>query len=88
MARDKSPNQNETFSSSAASATTLGSGTPQTVTVINIGDTWNYFKGLSNPGSGWNGLGFIESGWLSGATGIGYGDGDDATVLSDMQKQL
>ena len=61
-------------------------GTPQTVTVINIGDIWNYFKGVSsNPGSGWNGLGFDDSGWLAGATGIGYGDGDDATVLSDMR---
>jgi len=29
--------------------------------------------------------GFDDTAWLSGATGIGYGDNDDATVLADMQ---
>ncbi len=52
---------------------------------INVGDIWKYFKGTSNPGSGWNDVGFNDSGWLQGPTGIGYGDGDDATVLSDMR---
>src|ERR1041384_5715430 len=51
--------------------------------VINQGDTWRYFKGTSFP-SGWTTNGFNDSGWLSGPSGFGYGDGDDATVLSDM----
>lgn len=58
-------------------------GTP--VTIIAQGDTWSYFKGLSFPGATWNQIGFDDSSWLSGATGIGYGDADDATVLTDMQ---
>ena len=29
--------------------------------------------------------GFDDFGWLEGPTGIGYADGDDATVLDDME---
>jgi trimeric autotransporter adhesin len=53
--------------------------------VIAVGAVWRYFKGTSAPPSGWAGSSFNDSAWLSGATGIGYGDSDDATVLSDMQ---
>ncbi|MGH9869646.1 MAG: LamG-like jellyroll fold domain-containing protein [Candidatus Polarisedimenticolia bacterium] len=49
------------------------------------GDTWRYMKGTVQPPAEWNTAGFDEAGWLSGASGIGYGDGDDATVLADMQ---
>src|SRR4030095_2888550 len=31
-------------------------------------------------------LGFDETNWLRGPTGIGYGDDDDATVFDDMQQ--
>ncbi len=58
---------------------------PETSTVISIGDTWKYFKGISSQDSGWKDIAFDDSAWLEGPTGIGYGDGDDATVLSDMQ---
>ncbi|MFQ5713407.1 MAG: fibronectin type III domain-containing protein [Candidatus Scalinduaceae bacterium] len=53
--------------------------------VIDIVDNWKYFKGFSNPGAGWSNISFDDSGWLAGPTGIGFGDGDDATVLTDMQ---
>jgi hypothetical protein len=49
------------------------------------GDSWNYFKGQSEPPANWPDLAFDDSSWLSGPSGFGYGDGDDATVLSDMQ---
>ncbi len=52
--------------------------------LINIGDEWRYFKGTQAPPTDWNSLSFDDSTWLSGPTGIGYGDSDDATVLSDM----
>lgn len=52
---------------------------------IVIGDTWKYFKGTAAPPSGWNQVNFDDQLWLSGPTGIGYADGDDATQLSDMQ---
>jgi serine/threonine protein kinase/Tfp pilus assembly protein PilF len=51
------------------------------------GATWRYFKGRSAPSSGieWTRLGFDDGSWDSGPSGFGYGDGDDATVLADMQ---
>ncbi len=49
------------------------------------GDVWTYFKGTVEPPPDWNTINFDDSSWDSGPTGIGYGDGDDATVLSDMK---
>jgi PKD repeat protein len=49
------------------------------------GDDWRYFEGTSFPGAAWATLAFDDSTWEIGPTGIGYGDGDDATVLSGMQ---
>lgn len=51
---------------------------------IVVGNTWKYFKGTSAPPALWNEVSFDDNAWLSGPTGIGYADGDDATVLSDM----
>ncbi|MBI1390314.1 MAG: hypothetical protein GC154_17890 [bacterium] len=53
--------------------------------VVNQGDTWRYFKGTEEPPSDWNSVDFSDTAWEQGPSGIGYGDGDDATVLSDMQ---
>jgi hypothetical protein len=68
---------------SAGAAAASGGAT----TVIQVGDTWRYWKGLQAPAGAalaWTRRGYAETGWLSGQTGIGYGDGDDATVLADM----
>ncbi len=54
-------------------------------TIIDVGDIWNYFKGYSHPGTGWNGVSFNDSNWDEGPTGIGVGDDDDSTILSDMR---
>ena len=48
-------------------------------------DTWRYLKGISEFPSGWTTVNFDAGSWLTGRTGIGYGDGDDDTVLSDMR---
>jgi PKD repeat protein len=56
------------------------------VELIAVGATWHYTKGTQAPPANWADLGLDTTGWLTGATGIGYGDGDDATVLSDMKK--
>jgi uncharacterized protein (DUF3820 family) len=53
--------------------------------LVDLGDNWRYLKGLpGTPPGNWNQPAFADSGWLLGATGIGYGDNDDTTVLSDM----
>ena len=57
-------------------------------TFIEVGDEWRYFGGFSEastPIDAWRQQGFNDSGWLVGPSGFGYGDGDDATLLDDMQ---
>jgi len=55
--------------------------------IVERGAVWKYFKGTGPPSVGleWTQLDFDDSGWESGASGFGYGDDDDATVLSDMR---
>jgi hypothetical protein len=61
--------------------------------LIAQGDTWKYYKGsTSSPPNdasarNWTQENYNDStGWLGpAASGFGYGDGDDATALSDMQ---
>lgn len=52
--------------------------------LIPVGSEWKYFKGISYPGDTWTDTDYNDSTWLSGNTGIGYGDNDDNTILSDM----
>ncbi|UCD52435.1 MAG: DUF1800 family protein, partial [Phycisphaerales bacterium] len=61
--------------------------------VLDLGANWKYFKGTQEPApdadgaptTAWTTADFDDTAWLAGPTGIGYGDGDDATVLSDMR---
>jgi hypothetical protein len=63
--------------------TTHGAEINHWESVVLAGDTWHYFVGTSNGAPvGWQNLGFDDSGWLQGPGGIGYADGDDATVIS------
>ncbi|MBN1442796.1 MAG: lamin tail domain-containing protein, partial [Planctomycetes bacterium] len=51
------------------------------------GEEWKYLKGTAEPSAepgGWAQPAFDDSAWDVGPTGIGYEDGDDATVLDDM----
>ena len=45
-------------------------------------DVWKYLDDGSNQGTAWYGTGFDDSSWASGAAQLGYGDGDETTVLS------
>ena len=51
-------------------------------TVVDVGQQWRYFEGLSEPAPDWPEVEFDDSGWLTGASGFGFADGDDATVVS------
>lgn len=58
------------------------------VSVIKPGDSWRFFRGwteASDPIDAWRGLDFPDQAWEQGPSGFGMGDGDDTTVLSDMQ---
>ena len=52
--------------------------------VVEQGDTWKYFRGVSDPGPDWYSPGHDDTGWEEGPTGIGYGGRDDATALDEM----
>ena len=51
--------------------------------VVLPGDQWQYLVPTSQPNSNWNQVQFNSSSWSTGASGFGYGDGDDATILSN-----
>ncbi len=52
-------------------------------TVTDQGDDWRYIVPTTEPDSNWRNLGFDDTAWLSGSTGIGYGDNDDNTILDE-----
>jgi len=52
---------------------------------IGFGDTWRYRDDGSNQGTAWRSVAFDDSGWSSGPGQLGYGDGDEATVLGVNQ---
>lgn len=43
---------------------------------------FRYMPGISQPPSNWNQVGFNDSPWLLAPGPIGYGDGDDSTVIA------
>jgi calcineurin-like phosphoesterase family protein/purple acid phosphatase-like protein/fibronectin type III domain protein len=50
--------------------------------LITSGSVWSYLDNGSNQGTAWRGVGFNDSGWATGPAQLGYGDGDEATVVS------
>ncbi|MDO9578112.1 MAG: CotH kinase family protein [Candidatus Cloacimonadales bacterium] len=53
-------------------------------TIIDWGDEWKYFVGTEAPPEDWYQPDFDDTDWLSGPSGFGYGDGDDATIISEI----
>ncbi len=51
-------------------------------TVVDLGAGYRYFEGSVEPPAGWELPGFDDSGWATGPSGFGYGDNDDATVVT------
>ena len=45
-------------------------------------DTWKYLAATAEPPTNWYQPSFVDTNWKSGIGGLGYGDGDDATVVS------
>jgi hypothetical protein len=57
-------------------------------TVIDWGDEWRYFVGTTPPPTNWYKLNFNHNNWEAGPSGFGYGDGDDATVITEVGQNL
>ena len=50
-------------------------------TLVPQGATWKYLDDGSDQGTAWTSLDFDDSAWASGPAQLGYGDGDEATVV-------
>ena len=52
------------------------------VTMISTGAVWKFLDNGSNPGTAWRNTNYNDAAWKSGPAQLGYGDGDEATVVS------
>ena len=52
------------------------------MTLVPTGAVWKYLDNGSNPGNAWRSNSFNDAAWKSGSAQFGYGDGDEATVVS------
>ncbi|MFI5204349.1 MAG: CotH kinase family protein, partial [Flavobacteriales bacterium] len=43
--------------------------------------SWKRFVGFTDPPANWRDLSFNDAGWANAIGGVGYGDGDDSTVV-------
>ena len=51
-------------------------------TLVPFGSTWSFLDNGTNPGGTWTSLAFDDTTWGSGPAELGYGDGDENTVVS------
>jgi hypothetical protein len=54
----------------------------QSDTLVSAGATWSYLDDGSDQGTAWSAPGFDDSTWAQGPAQLGYGDGDENTVVS------
>ncbi len=50
--------------------------------LVPTGSAWKYLDNGSNQGTAWRAAAFNDGSWASGLAQLGYGDGDEATVVS------
>jgi hypothetical protein len=50
-------------------------------TLVAADDTWRYLDDGSDQGTAWRAPAFADAGWKSGPAQLGYGDGDEQTVV-------
>ena len=50
--------------------------------LVPAGAVWRYRDTGTNLGTAWRAPGFADGGWASGPAQLGYGDGDEATVVA------
>lgn len=51
-------------------------------TFVQLHDNWKYFDAGFEPAPNWKTIGYNDSSWASGFAELGYGDGDENTVVS------
>ena len=63
-------------------AGTWSIGSNSQVQIVPPGETWKYLDDGSDQGDAWRAPGFNDTGWAQGPAQLGYGDGDESTLLS------
>lgn len=61
-------------------STANGETSPETL--VPQGSTWRYLTTASDPGTAWRGTNFNHSSWSNGVAQLGFGDGDEATLIN------
>lgn len=65
---------------------TIYTSSPVTIatplTLVSTGAVWKFLDDGSNQGTNWTSGNFNDTAWASGPAELGYGDGDEATVVS------
>lgn len=56
--------------------------TTTTANLISAGSAWKYSDENSAPDATWKNINYDDSGWKTGNAQLGYGDGDETTVIS------
>ena len=59
----------------------VGTSAPP-ATLVGTNATWKYLDNGTDQGTNWQTTGFDDSGWASGPSQLGYGEGDEATTNS------
>ena len=55
--------------------------TLQNAVFLGLGSEWKYHDLGSNLGTAWRGISYNDASWASGPAQLGYGDGDEATII-------
>ncbi len=56
------------------------------ITLIATGAVWRHLDTGTNLGTTWRALGFVDSSWPAGPGQLGFGDGDEATMVVSNQQ--
>jgi len=59
----------------------VNQATTEDTSFISMGDLWKYYISKHIPDSDWTSLDYDDSSWESGHAQLGYGDGDETTVV-------
>ncbi|MFO1484957.1 MAG: metallophosphoesterase family protein [Verrucomicrobiaceae bacterium] len=60
---------------------TAGTSRAESTVILPYGATWRYLDDGSDQGTAWRDTAFNDSTWTAGPAQLGYGDGDEATVV-------
>lgn len=69
------------LSVSTAVKFTVGLGVTN-VALVPLGTAWRYLDNGSDQGTAWRASAFNDSSWKTGPSKLGYGEGDEATIVS------